>query len=69
MTSYPAVQDGDALLASRLAMQLLLARRGATKRGSEVAVGVCDVRGCGNLEKTLLGWRPSLLGWRPLLLG
>ncbi|CAK9094437.1 unnamed protein product [Durusdinium trenchii] len=43
-------QDGDALLASRLAMQLLLARRGATKRGSEVAVGVCDVRGCGTVD-------------------
>lgn len=43
-------EDGDGLLASRLALQLPLMR--ASKQTSEVAIGVVDVRGCGILANS-----------------
>lgn len=45
--SADLTEDGDGLLASRLALQLPLMR--ASKQTSEVAIGVVDVRGCGIL--------------------
>ena len=48
LTQREERQDGDGLLASRLAMQLLIGR-GACQQSSEVAIGVVDVRGCGVL--------------------